>query len=303
MSKSSLTTTDSAPASPQVASQSPKTLISNMSQPIDLAVSPSALFDSPKSISAATSSEPTLDTPQSCGYPKLKHSKLPLDILFDQIDTSLYLNKIGSYKFFRFKNILTLGELCSLSSQTVNSFPFKAPKFENYLCMIRSFEEKCPDKIKRYETTQSPNIIDTKPIIIPPVINSDIKSTVTNQLMGSVEEEMDKLESNSSNLDVSIECEPTTVVEVSQNVTQEKMVEKPPSPVKEDQTITNNSDLIKSKLIELEDFFKNVDLKEKTIDDLFELSDAIDLAKNNINNCVYNLQVSIRKMIKDKTTK
>lgn len=157
--------------------------------------SPSALFDSPKSSESTLS--PGIVNAQ--GYPRLSHSKLPIDILFDQIDTSLYLNKIGTYKYFRFKNVLTLGDLCSLSVHVINSFPFRVPKLENYQCMIRCFEEKCADRIKRF---------DNGPVYVNPP-TQEKQSSVS---MGSVEEEMEKLETSSNcNLDTSIECEAVMV--------------------------------------------------------------------------------------------
>lgn len=173
------------PSSPQI-QPSPRTT----SIPAQLSQSPSALFDSPKHCEPAS---PSIASFQ--GYPRLSQSKLPIDILFEHIDTSLYLNKIGTFKYFRFKNVLTLGDLCSLSANVINSFPFRTPKLENYLSMIRSFEEKCIDRIKRFENGQLH--------FIPS--NQEKQSLMP---MGSVEEEMEKLESsNSCNLDTSIESE------------------------------------------------------------------------------------------------
>lgn len=174
------------PSSPQIQPLPRVTLI-----PAQLIQSPSAFFDSPKHCEPVVS--PGIASSQ--GYPRLSQSKLPIDILFEQIDTSLYLNKIGTFKYFRFKNVLTLGDLCSLSANVINSFPFRTPKLENYLSMIRSFEEKCIDRIKRFEHGQLQ--------FIPP--NQEKQSSMP---MGSVEEEMEKLESsNSCNLDTSIESE------------------------------------------------------------------------------------------------
>lgn len=159
---------------------------------------PSLIFDSPKS--GEITSPNLINTP---GYPRLSQCKLPIDILFDQIDTSLYLNKIGTYKYFRFKNVLTLGDLCSLSINSINSFPFRIPKLENYFSMIKNFEEKCAEKIKRFDSGQihsAPNIPDKQSLAS----------------MGSVEEEMEKLESSSScNLDTSIENEGAVIESIT----------------------------------------------------------------------------------------
>lgn len=161
---------------------------------------PSLIFDSPKS---GEITSPNLVN--TTGYPRLSQCKLPIDILFDQIDTSLYLNKIGTYKYFRFKNVLTLGDLCSLSINSINSYPFRIPKLENYYCMIKNFEEKCAEKIKRFETGQ---------IQIHSATNIPEKQSLVS--MGSVEEEMEKLESSSScNLDTSIENEGAVIESIT----------------------------------------------------------------------------------------
>lgn len=186
---------------------------SQSSQP-SIVASPSVLFDSPKSSEPTTTLSP--GNANAPGFPRLSHSKVPIDILFDQIDTSLYLNKIGTYKYFRFKNVLTLGDLCSLSCNAINSFPFRAPKLENYQCMIRCFEEKCADRIKRFDNGPMAASWSgmNSPLLppLPPPTNSVAQEKQNLVSMGSVEEEMEKLETSSNcNLDTSIECEAVMV--------------------------------------------------------------------------------------------
>lgn len=120
---------------------------------------------------------------------KLKNCKISLQVLFEQIDTSLYMNKLGSIKYFKFKNVLTIGEFCSLNPSEVNALPLKAPKIENFSNLIQKFEEKCADLINK----------SSVPVTV------EVKASTAQ--MGSVEEEMERLESTTC-LDTSIESEP-----------------------------------------------------------------------------------------------
>lgn len=341
------------PSLPQAASKTLTTTSTTTNLSTSLILnSPNTTADSsPKHLNKTLGTETTTNTeissptPPPCGYPRLKSSKMPLEILFDQFDTSLYLNQIGSYnsyKFFRFKNILTLGDFCSLTNTAINSLPFKTPKMENYLSLLRSFEEKCADKIKKYDP---PSLLADLNTPQPPQLAKTIlkiASEATNKL-GSMEEEMEKLESSSSNLDTSIECESFTENQTAsgeENVISEEIKFVEVSTRNNNDSIddllnksshdNNTSDMdvsssmdksvttetttatttttdksveLKEKFNELKLFFtSSVRLEELSMDELFKLSESIDVQKHEFDNYFYNLQASIRKLIKSKTS-
>ncbi len=86
------------------------------------------------------------------------------------------------------KNISTIGDLCSLSAQTINELPFKTPKCENVIKVLQVFH-----KTLKHGNVKSMDFVATV-------------QTVEGKNMGSLEEEMAKLEEAHS-LDTSIECE------------------------------------------------------------------------------------------------
>lgn len=100
------------------------------------------------------------------------------------------LNKwfVGNWqKTLKMRDINTVGELCSMSSSDISSLPFKMPKLENFMGFIKKFED----------LKESEQEIGT--------LTRDNKLTK----LGSVEEEMDKLET-SNLLNTSIESETLT---------------------------------------------------------------------------------------------
>jgi len=94
-------------------------------------------------------------------------------------------------KSLKMRGVCTVGELCSLSSSDISSLPFKMPKLENFMEFIKKFEE-----LKESEQE------------ITTMVVKDTKLTK----LGSVEEEMDKLET-SNVLNTSIEAETETKIE------------------------------------------------------------------------------------------
>jgi hypothetical protein len=351
--------TDTLLTSPSLPPQASKTLTTtttNLSTSLILNSPNAAADSSPKHLNKTLGTETTTTiteisspTPPPCGYPRLKSSKMPLEILFDQFDTSLYLNQIGSYnpyKIFRFKNILTLGDFCSLTNTAINSLPFKTPKMENYLSLLRSFEEKCADKIKKYDPPSLVADLNTPQPPQPVKTILKIVSEATNKL-GSMEEEMEKLESSSSNLDTSIECESftenqtasgeenviseevkfvevatrnkndsiedllnksshdnnTSDMDVSSSMDKSETAETTTATTTTTTTTTDKSVELKEKFNELKLFFtSSVRLEELSMDELFKLSESIDVQKHEFDNYFYNLQASIRKLIKSKTS-
>lgn len=120
-------------------------------------------------------------------YGKLKNSQVNIEKI--NIDPDV-LNKwfVGNWqKTLKMRDINTIGELCSVNPSDLSSLPFKMPKLENFMGFIKKFEE----------LKESEQEIGT--------------STKDNKLtkLGSVEEEMDKLET-SNVLNTSIESEAIT---------------------------------------------------------------------------------------------
>ena len=130
-------------------------------------------------ISTAATEETPADT---CIYPKLKNSQSSIEALLLNESFATYLNK-GAYKLFQSKNIFTIGQLCSTTSTEMLSLPFKAPKMENFLNFIHKFLDQEQSVLSKISAC-----------ITPPAY------------MGSVEEEMEKLEATNC-FDTSIECE------------------------------------------------------------------------------------------------
>lgn len=309
--------------SPQV-SHLPKTT-SCLSTSLN-AINNFSITESPKSLNKTIGGDVCKPPPSTdCAYAKFKTSKLPLEILFDKIDTSLYLNKLGSFKFFKFKNMLTLGDLCSATQTAINTFPFKAPKYDNFLCMIKSFEEKCPDIIAKYEpnntntsmNASSFNTSSSTSSEMPPSSSSSSSSSSVSvsslsKQMGSVEEEMEKLESSNC-LDTSIECESLSdnqpdkydsVQSTSkqqkqpqvENQTAEKMDVQMEPVTSDEQTNAINWDSFKQLLDEKQ-------LSGLLVDDLLKLSESIDVHMNALDNHVFNVRAKIRNLIKTKLNK
>lgn len=120
-------------------------------------------------------------------YGKLKHCQANMEKI--NIDPDM-LNKwfVGNWqKTLKMRDINTVGELCSMSSSDISSLPFKMPKLENFMGFIKKFED----------LKESEQEIGT--------LTRDNKLTK----LGSVEEEMDKLET-SNLLNTSIESETLT---------------------------------------------------------------------------------------------
>ena len=106
-------------------------------------------------------------------YPKLKDSTVPIQSLINKLDVNAYFDSSDLSGVFKSENIVTIGSLCSLGQSDINRLPFKVPKLESFERLIKLYEENAGSSL------------------------------------GSVEEEMAKLEKqeSSSCLDTSIESE------------------------------------------------------------------------------------------------
>jgi hypothetical protein len=106
-------------------------------------------------------------------YAKLKDSTVPIQSLVNKLDVSAFFDTLDLSGIFKSENIVTIGNLCSLGQSDINRLPLKAPKLESFERLIKLYEENAGSS------------------------------------MGSVEEEMAKLEKqeSSSCLDTSIESE------------------------------------------------------------------------------------------------
>jgi len=156
--------------------------VSNTSSPVTSSVLPSKFSSS----STTTSPAPQSITKTGELYSKLKDSTANIEKFeLDMALQKLWFN-INWQTALNLKGIFTIGDLCSINLSDINSLPFRVPKMENFLCFIKKFEEQTKE-----QTTNS--IKSPKPKKLPS--------------MGSVEEEMDKLET-SIILDTSIESEP-----------------------------------------------------------------------------------------------
>ncbi|RNA45198.1 telomere-associated RIF1 [Brachionus plicatilis] len=137
-------------------------------------------YESPKSTNRTITLMEGISDFKICD--KLRQSKLSIDLVFEKVDTSLYMQKLGSLKYFKYKNILTVGDFCSLNPTEINALPLKCPKYDNYISLVKNFEENSSDLFAKED-----------------------KKLVA---MGSMEEEMEKLEKMEevAILDISIEC-------------------------------------------------------------------------------------------------
>ncbi len=129
-------------------------------------------------------------TLNTCIYPKLKGSQSSIEALLLNETLASYLIK-GAVKLLQSKNIFTIGHLCSINATELNNLPFKAPKLENFLSFIHKFDETESKAMENQEVLSKISACATTPALV---------------YMGSVEEEMEKLEAT-NNFDTSIECE------------------------------------------------------------------------------------------------
>lgn len=120
-------------------------------------------------------------------YPKLTSCSVQLEKVGIEPDFQKQWLLNNWVKILKLKEITTVGQLCSVNSIDINNLPFKTPKLENFMSFIKKFET----------LNESPN---------PTSFHKQAIKLGT--IMGSVEEEMDKLESN-NDLDTSIESETT----------------------------------------------------------------------------------------------
>jgi hypothetical protein len=134
----------------------------------------------------------TSTTPLHCQYPKLQNSPTSIEALLLNEHLSPFFQK-GASKIFQSKNIFTIGHLIQYHSSNkhdLDLLPFKAPKADNFVNFMQNLE-------KLDESEQS----------VLSKISSVCNSAAVALSMGSVEEEMEKLESSSNCFDTSIECE------------------------------------------------------------------------------------------------
>jgi len=73
-------------------------------------------------------------------YPELKDSSVPIEKV--GIESGLLRRWLLTrwVKSLQSKEILTVGDLCSLNTSEINSLPFKSPKLENFMSFIKKFE-------------------------------------------------------------------------------------------------------------------------------------------------------------------
>jgi len=73
-------------------------------------------------------------------YPVLKDSTVPIEKI--GIESALLRKWLLTrwIKHLRSKEVLTVGDLCSLNVSEINSLPFKSPKLENFMSFIKKFE-------------------------------------------------------------------------------------------------------------------------------------------------------------------
>jgi hypothetical protein len=107
---------------------------------------------------------------EQCAFPSLSQSVSPIEtVLNELVKTALYNS---CHKYLKDNSVNTVGHLCSLTTNSIYKLPFKTPKIETFQRVMKRFE------IASKGSSNGP--------------------------MGSVEEEMAKLEQS---LDTSIECE------------------------------------------------------------------------------------------------
>lgn len=181
---------------------------------------------------------------------KLRTSKLSIDLLFEKIDTTLYMQKLGSLKYFKYKNILTIGDFCSLNHNDISTLPLRCPKYDNYLSLVRTFEEKSADLF----------------------VNED-KKLVT---MGSMEDEMEKMDQVTA-LDTSIECvNEKAKMEIEPSKQKNEFADRLASIVvnfeSEMKLLVESGRLAAMSVNELLDLSRKIDLNRKMMADLYTSS-------------------------------
>jgi hypothetical protein len=143
-------------------------------------------------------------------YPALKDCQLNLDKIVHELTSSMWSS--GIIQLLKSKFMITIGDLCQLKPKEINELPFKTPKVENFIKVIQKFHSKLIEEEAAAAAAGNPIFVEQK----TPTIennenkNADVedlaKSTKQTTPMGSLEEEMAKLEEANS-LDTSIECE------------------------------------------------------------------------------------------------
>ena len=181
---------------------------------------------------------------------KLRTSKLSIDLVFEKVDTTLYMQKLGSLKYFKYKNILTIGDFCSLNYNEISTLPLRCPKYENYLSLVKAFEETSAD-----------------------LFTNEDKKLVT---MGSVEEEMEKMDQVTA-LDTSIECVSERVkMEVEQTKQKNELLDKLASLVtnfeSEMKFLVESDRLASMSVHELLELSRKIDMNRKMMADLYTSS-------------------------------
>ncbi|CAF0955839.1 unnamed protein product [Brachionus calyciflorus] len=231
--------------------------------------------DSPKPLNRTITQMEGLNDYKICE--KLKSSKLSIEIMFDKLDTSLYMQKLGSYKYFKYKNILTIGDFSSLSPSEINNLPLKVPKYENYLSLIKCFEEKCQDLLLKED-----------------------KKLVS---MGSAEEEMEKLESmeNMTHLDTSIECEKAKIEMEMDRMDESRCEEKEEDKMTNKVNVNEKFKLIMENMeIEFKNFNSLIANGNLSSKELFVMSRQIDQTRQKMTDLFNSSQDVIRGLIESK---
>ena len=125
--------------------------------------------------------EPVKQTNLEIAYPTLKNCRTLIEKIASNIIFQVWL-ELDAIKIFKSKNIITINDLLNANCGC-GDLPFKVPKQENLTAFMDKLEELSEKKR-----------------------NKLLKKNNLNNLMGSVEDEMNKLE-QSNCLDTSIECE------------------------------------------------------------------------------------------------
>lgn len=93
--------------------------------------------------------EPVKTTPASLAenvvaglevYPKLKDCMIPIEKIGIEPTFLRPLVLSTWLKTLKAKEILTVGDLCSLNAEEIGTLPFKLPKLESFMSFIKKFE-------------------------------------------------------------------------------------------------------------------------------------------------------------------
>lgn len=233
--------------------QSKNESISSPMSQTSLQIIPASVTSAPKSIE------------EQAIYPALKDCLLSVDRISSELASSMWSS--GITQLLKSKNIITISDLCMLPQREINELPFKTPKVENFLKIIQKFQQSLTKQIGDEQISETNT----------PVAEAKSRSATP---LGSLEEEMAKLEDDSNNiLNTSIECETQQTTEIA-------------AAKESESNITNIIEyLIKSdnegfNIDSLKDQLKNIEQSE-----LFKLLtqiNTINLRLNQANNFILN---------------